>query len=278
MVEIYLISFGMRQKIGLVLSGGGARGIAHIGVMKALEEFGIVPDVVSGSSAGAIAGAFYCAGMSPDEMLETMKASGYIRNLRPGIGFAGLIRSKSYRGLYRKYLGEIENFEDLKRRLHICVVNLNTGKEEYVSSGQLVDVIIASSAIPVIFTPIQIGDDVYSDGGIMNNFPIEPLESEACDVIIGVEVNPIKKEKNVTSMKQVLERTLVLTARENARDRKKRVDFLFEPKALVKYTTFDMGLADEIFLEGYNDAVKMIKRSSFMRRLSKERKAEMSLG
>ncbi|MCB9231413.1 MAG: patatin-like phospholipase family protein [Bacteroidia bacterium] len=264
----------MRKKIGLVLAGGGARGIAHIGVLKALQEAGIVPDVISGSSAGAIAGAFFCAGFTPDQMLETMKSSGYIRNLRPGIGFAGLIRSKSYRGLYRKYLGEVKSFEDLQRKLYICVTNLNTGLVEYVHSGEILDVVIASSAIPVIFTPLQIGDDVYSDGGILNNFPIEPLEDEGCDVIIGVEVNPLRREENVSSMKQVLERTLVLSVRENSRERKKRADFVFEPHALSQFNVFDMRRADQIFEVGYREAKESIHNSSFLRNLAKELKGE----
>ena len=251
------------KKIGLVLSGGGAKGIAHIGVIKALEEKGVYAKVISGSSAGALVGAFYAAGNSPEKVLEFTQKSAFVKKLRPGYGGAGLVKSRSYRAMFHEFLGK-KTFEELEKQLFICTTNLNLGKSEFFSSGPIIDPLIASSSIPVVFTPMKINGHLHSDGGIMNNFPIEPLEG-LCDYIIGVEVNSFVPTENprLASTRRVLERSMMLMTRQNTLARKARVDLLIEPHKMCDFRTFDIKKADMIFERGYTAAQEKLKEINF---------------
>ncbi|MEL7021584.1 MAG: patatin-like phospholipase family protein, partial [Bacteroidota bacterium] len=154
-----------KYKIGLALSGGGARGIAHIGVLQALTEHGIQVDALSGTSAGSIVAALYAAGKTPEEILQfaadnTNLFKMYQFNI-PKIGFTSLDYLKNK-------LAEIldeDSFEHLQLPCHIAITNLQMGVVEIVSTGKLFDVVAASSSIPILFKPIKINDDLYVDGG-----------------------------------------------------------------------------------------------------------------
>ncbi|MFW6218654.1 MAG: patatin-like phospholipase family protein [Bacteroidota bacterium] len=176
-------------KNGLVLSGGVARGYAHIGVLKALHEWGIKPDVVSGVSAGSIIGAFYCDGYSPEEIEEILsnkKMMEFIKLSTPKCGFMEMTGLK----LTLKKNLRSKKFDQLQKPLWITATNYCTGETEYINKGEILDAIIASSSIPVVFKPHKINNNYYIDGGITNNFPLEPV-SEKCNHLIGAFVNPV---------------------------------------------------------------------------------------
>ena len=139
-----------KYKLGVVLSGGGTRGFAHVGFLKALNEEGIFPDVISGASAGSIAGTLYADGYSPDEMTMFFKESKlrkYIEFVKPSGGMVKLS------GLMKMLINGLKakTFEELKLPLFIGVSNLNSGNVEYVSEGSLAKIVIASATIPALF-------------------------------------------------------------------------------------------------------------------------------
>jgi len=251
----------MKQyKIGIVLSGGGARGIAHIGILQALEEAGIFPEVIAGSSAGSIAGAFYAHGYSPQEMLQIIKEIGYLRAIRPGIGRMGLIHARSLEKVLRKYV--TKTFEELDKKLYVCATSLRWGDARYFSSGDVVTPVVASSAVPVMVTPVTIDDELYTDGGVVNNFPIDPIEGSA-ELLLGAAVNPISYDRGVIrSMKSVAERTFFLTLRQNEKERKERVDWLVEPQELYKYGILDVRKADKIYKIGYEATLRRLEEQN----------------
>lgn len=243
-----------KYKIGIALSGGGVRGFAHLGVLQALNERGIFPEIVSGTSAGSIAGAFYCAGYSPHDALEIMKTkkfSDFTKIHIPKDGFFGLENLKLILENNIKQL----NFEDLNIPLYVCVSNLNTGKVEYVNKGPLHDMILASSAIPVVFSPVKIGKTYYVDGGLIDNLPVKPLV-RLCDDIITVNVFPNDENQKFDSLLQVAIRSFQMNMNNNIKYIKSKSTVFLEPAALSKYHILKTKYQEEIFEIGYKYAKK----------------------
>ncbi len=238
-----------KKKIGIALSGGGVRGIAHLGVLKALNENGIFPDRVSGTSAGAIAGAMYCNGYSPDEIKDIIIQTNYFKFMRPAISWTGILKMQSIEQLYLKYFLE-DDFSKLKLPLTVAATDIKKGKVVYFSEGALILRIMASSCIPGMFDPIAIGANYYVDGGVLNNLPVEPLEG-TCDVIIGVNCNHLPEEHNIKNIKSLIERTVIMSMNYNVYSRKSKCDFFIEPHGLASYGVFDIKKASAIFEAGY---------------------------
>ena len=143
------------MKIGISLSGGGARGFAHIGVLKALEENDIFPDVIAGTSAGAIIGALYAAGKTPDEMLDFVRESSILKIFRVTLPNKGLTSLDYLRERLEEVL-PVDDFASLQKELYVAVTNLKSGELEIIHHGLLHETIMASSAIPLVFKPVEI--------------------------------------------------------------------------------------------------------------------------
>jgi len=180
-----------RTKVGLALSGGGMRGMAHIGVIQALKDFEIDVDIVSGASIGAIVGAMYANEYTTDEMLHFFKNISIFSFRNYAFRKPGLFNPERYRDVLLAMFPD-DSFKSLRKELYVSVTNLNSGKNRLIESGSLVTSLMCSAAIPGVFSPIQVGNDLYTDGGLTNNFPVEPLESR-CQFIIGSYVNPLMK-------------------------------------------------------------------------------------
>ncbi|MBE9491292.1 MAG: patatin-like phospholipase family protein, partial [Bacteroidetes bacterium] len=183
------------NKLGIVLCGGGVRGLAQIGVLAALEKHGISPGYISGVSIGAVIGVFYAAGYTPEEMLEISKQGSLIRIFRLGIRKKGLSNLKYLHKMLKKHIKN-DSFEGLGKKLFVCASNLNTGKYDIFEKGELFRPVMASAAVPIIFQPQKINDQLYVDGGMLNNFPVEPLK-ECCDKVIGVFVHNHDEVKTI---------------------------------------------------------------------------------
>lgn len=244
------------MKVGLALSGGGARGIAHLGVLKAFDELGIKPAVFSGVSSGAIASVFYAAGYKPDEILKLVKQLSLFSVVRPAFFKRGLLHLDEVEKLYRKHLGENATFEDLAIPVFICATEMNEGVSAYFSSGDLITPLIASSAVPILYKPILYQGKLLNDGGLLNNLPIESLLYN-CDIKIGVHVNPINHQAKITNMRSMIERTVHLAINNNVKMRIPLCDFLIEPTDLKYYRLMSFGKADEIFEIGYRYTMNM---------------------
>lgn len=240
------------MKIGLVLSGGGSRGIAHLGVLKFLDELELPIAAISGSSSGAIAGALYSYGYSPDEILKIVQEIKLLKLIKPAISKTGLLRMETTEALFRKYIKE-DDFSALKIPLTIAATDLCKGKSIYFTHGELIRPLMASSCIPVIFDPIKIRDDYYVDGGILNNFPTDPLVGQ-CDKIIGSHSNPIDETFRLGNIKTMFERTFLLAINGNSYNNVKDCNIFLEPPGLKKVKVFDLGIANEIFNAGYEYA------------------------
>jgi NTE family protein len=263
------IFFGTKKlpyNIGLVLSGGGTRGFAHLGVLKALEENGLKPDVISAVSAGSIAAALYADGKSPDEILELLtsrKVMQYIDFALPTTGFIKMT------GLEKTIINILraKNIEDLSIPLKVFAVNMNNGIYTCFDSGPLAPVIKASCSIPILFPPVEINGSLYTDGGLHNNFPVEILVGQ-CKRIIGVNVNPLRNIKKLNNIKQVVERVFQLNIRGHTIERKKLCDLFIEPEGLGAFGMLNIASGPEAFRMGYEATILALQTADW--KLKKE--------
>jgi len=250
----------MNEEIGLVLSGGGVRAIAHIGLIKVLLENDIVPTHISGTSAGALVCALYAAGYNTDEMLQFFKQTPILDFSLYALNKPGILDSGKYEKFFKKFFSE-DSFEKLKYPLTTTATNLLSGRLEYFSKGELIKPLIASCALPPLFSPLKINDSLYSDGGILNNFPVEPLKKKQIPKIIGSFVNPITpiKESDINSSLKLVYRVYHLGLEMNNIKKFDLCNYVFEPKAIDKIRTLETKGIDNAFEIGYNQAKKEIE-------------------
>ena len=238
------------KTVGLVLSGGGARGFAHLGVIKALNEFGIKPDIISGASAGAMMGAFIAAGRTPDEVLEIAKKASFFNLSHLLFRKAGLFDMKAFEEIYLEHFPH-NSFDKLPIPLNVATTDIVNCKSVYFSrGGNLAKAIMASSSIPMLFEPVELDGYMLLDGGILNNFPVEPLIGK-CDKIIGVHVNSISTQVEHLHMKDMLDRSFHLSLSASVKVKEPLCDLFIEPPSMSRFGVLDIETADEIFEWGY---------------------------
>ncbi|MEI8113191.1 MAG: patatin-like phospholipase family protein [Bacteroidia bacterium] len=243
-------------KIGLALSGGGARGIVHIGVIEALHKYGIRPEIISGASAGALVGVFYAAGMEPLQILELVKSNKVVKMFKWQLPSNGLIDIEKILSLLETNIKK-DDFSCLKKPFYCSVVNLNSGLTEIKNEGKLFQWVLASASIPVIFEPQIINGFTYVDGGLLNNLPVDCIRDQ-CRILIGVHVNHNGPVENISGIKAVAERAVRLTMSQNVRESLAKCDFVIEPPQTRKFNTFDFDKADEIFRIGFEETERRI--------------------
>ncbi|GJM32674.1 MAG: phospholipase [Saprospiraceae bacterium] len=247
------------KSIGLALSGGGARGIAHIGVIKALQENDIHPDIITGASAGSIVGALLADGKSVDEMLSFVRDSSIMKIWKLVLPNRGITSLQYLKDRLKLYIGE-DTFESLKTPLYIAVTNLNSGKCEMIHSGKLIDIIMASSSIPLVFQPVEIDGQSYVDGGVLDNLPVGPLLDQKMDLIIGVNVMPhvAIERKSLQGVIGVTTRCFDLAVLANTLPSLKHCDVIIEPKGVNEFNIFNFSKVDDLFEIGYKEAQSAI--------------------
>jgi NTE family protein len=248
-----------KVRFGIALSGGGARGIAHIGVLAALEKYGIKPQIVSGTSMGAIVGVLYAAGISPEESLEIIKSKSFSKVAKWHLPHGGLINMERVDKVLKEKIGK-DNFSALKLPFHCSVTNLNSGLAEIKTKGKLIQWVLASASIPVVFEPQIIDGQTYVDGGLLNNLPSESIRKK-CQVLIGVHVNHNGPQYDVDGMFTIAERCFRLGIAQNVNESKNICDFLIEPPETRNYSTFAFHKAQDIYQIGFDTTEKQIARA-----------------
>ncbi len=247
---------------GLILSGGGYRGIAHIGAIRAMEEAGLTPDCIAGTSAGAVVGALYASGLSTDEMLDFFKGLQLFNFGNYAFGKPGWLDPENFYESFREFL-PVDDFSALKIPLKVTATNILDGNLEVFQEGPLVRPLLASAAFPGIFAPVEIGEGYYVDGGVLNNFPADLLREE-CNYLTGVYVNPFEEvaRSDIKNSITVLERVLKLKTAQESISKFELCDLVVYPKKLRKYGTFMEKDLDAIFDLGYREAKAQIEEAS----------------
>lgn len=247
-----------KPEYGIVLSGGGARGLAHVGVLAALEEHGIFPAMVSGSSMGAIVGALYSAGISTGEMLTIAKNRKLYQLFNwnfPKRG--GMLSLKILQEVLEKHIPD-NSFKSLKKELFISVSNISDGRHEILSNGPLHQAVIASASIPVIFEPQIIHGKTYVDGGLFNDLPVEPIAGK-CQKIIASHVNYNGPDPELAGMRAIAERVYRLAIYQHVEKNFDRCDYIIDPPELREHGIFDFKHIDRLFKIGYESGEALVK-------------------
>jgi NTE family protein len=237
-------------KLGVALSGGGAKGFAHLGVLQALNERGLYPEVISGTSAGAFAGVLYADGHTPKEISTFFQKKVFREFAEFTIPHGGFFKSDRLRSFLKKHL-RAKTFEDLQIPLHTIATDIEHGESKVFSSGPLIPAVIASCSVPIVFRPVEINEHYYVDGGLFKNFPVSTIRRE-CTKIIGVNVSPITKAEFRSSIKYIAERSFHYMSGSNTLLDRNLCDYLIESTSLSKYSMFDLEHVEEIYQAGYD--------------------------
>jgi len=254
------------MKLGIVLSGGGARGVAHIGVLKALDEMGVQFSIVSGTSAGSIVGALFSYGYKPEEIFEITQHLSIFKSVSPAWTWAGLLKMDGLENLLRKHIPE-NNFKALKLPLTVAATEIRKGTISYFTEGQLIPAIVASCSIPAIFNPVNHNGGLYVDGGILDNLPALPIRDK-CDFLVGSNCNHIHSEFDPKNMKVMIERSLLMAISANTKASRQLCDVFIEPPHMDRYSSLAVGKAKEIFDYGYEFTKKNFMPHHFQKQPS----------
>ena len=262
-----------KHKIGLCLSGGGALGYADIGVIQALEDHQIFPDVISGSSMGSIVGSIYAAGYTPAQMLQFIKDGKLykitnIMNFQPAFWKIGLSDHAPIVTLMNEFIPN-NSFDKLEKKLYVCVSNLTSASWEIISKSEKLDMWVAASCcIPGIFNAMKINNMMYVDGGLLNNVPSQPLR-EKCEFIIGSDVIPHLTAKKKLKPRDTLVKSLRVAQHQSSLPGRALCDFLIEPEAIEKYNEFNFEAYQSIYQYGYRAATQFIAKNPDILKLKK---------
>ena len=241
-----------KYELGIAFGGGGTRGYYHAGVLKRLLELGYKPQIVAGTSVGAIVAAMYAQGLSTGSMLDAFNVLTLKDFLAPRIPKEYLTDSKPVRLILEKTL-KAKTFEELEIPLKIVATCLESGKEVVFDSGSLIDAIIASCSVPVVFPPVKIQGKHYVDGGVIRNVPVSVIRRE-CKKVLAVNLFPVteKEVEYSRSMKHIAERCVTMLFNAGASYDLGLADTVIQDVEMAGYSTYDFKHRAEMFNLGYN--------------------------
>ncbi len=240
------------KKIGIALSGGFLRGIAHAGFLKGLEQKGICPAAISGASAGAIIGTLYAYGFNPEKIAEIGKELNWRKLAIPSFK-GGLFKLSKLKTKLEEFIGDVD-LKELKIPFALTVVDLKTLKTKFVTEGRASNWIVASCSIPPLFAPWKIDGNYYIDGGIRNAMPAEFPKIIGCDIVIGSSVHFVNKDYDPESLTDVALRSAMAQALENQLYRASFCDMVINHN--LPGSAFNFNNVENFFETGYKNGLK----------------------
>lgn len=257
----------MSKKLGLALGAGGARGVAHVGFLKALEENGIKPDYIAGSSMGAVVGGCYAKGMHIDEIKDIVlkiKAMDIVDISPMSLTKLSLLKSKKVQNLFLQYLGNT-TFEELHIPFACTAVDLLSGKLVIFDKGPVAVGVQASSCIPSIFRPVHLDGKILVDGGVLCRVPIEQVRKMGADVVVAVDVlintsKPVESIPNIFSMLLRVYDIMDNNQTQIAKKRKRNRCELYLQPEMEGLDAVAVKNLDKAYQEGYDLGIKNIEK------------------
>jgi NTE family protein len=243
-------------EFGVALSGGGAKGFSHLGVLKALEERNMRPDILAGVSSGALLAALYADGYSTDSILAMYEQLDFLQYLSVDFNEGGLLSLKKFK-LYLDGVLRAKTFEELKIPLKVVVTDLDHGTSVVLDKGSLTEALVASCSVPILFDPWVIRGVHYVDGGLFHNLPAFALRDD-CRFLMGVSLGPIESDSYEKSLATIALRSYRFVFRSNANYDKSLCDVLVEPQGIGKYDGGDLEDVRPIFDLGYRSALQVL--------------------
>ncbi|MCM1347842.1 MAG: patatin-like phospholipase family protein [Firmicutes bacterium] len=238
-------------KVGLALSGGGARGVAHAGAIKAMLEVGLKPDIVAGVSAGAIVAAMYAAGITPEDMVEIFATARFTDFAELSVPKDGFFRLDGFKRMLKKKI-PYANIEDLPMPVVIAATDFDHGRKVAFESGPLAERVCASCSIPVVFKPVRINGVRYVDGGVLDNMPAWAIRSR-CKFLVGVNCSPVSHSSGPkTNIVSIALRSYELMMKNNSAADLQQCDMVITPDEIADYKVFNLQGLKRVFRAGYN--------------------------
>lgn len=251
------VSLTKKYNVGFALSGGFIKGFAHLGIIQALFEEGVKPEIISGVSAGALAGAFIADGQEPYRIVEIFQKQRFNQLTSFARSVSGLLKLDDFVDFVKEHLST-NRIEDLKIPLVISASDLDHGFSVQFRKGDLSKCISASCCMPILFSPVVINGVNYVDGGIFRNLPVSTIRSE-CDKIIAVNVSQMPSTEYKKNVFSIGIRCYNYLFRANAVHEKELADVLIEASDLDGFSNTELNKAGLIFDTGYNQAREQIK-------------------
>lgn len=260
---------GKKYSLGIAFGGGGAKAAAHCGALQALKEFGIKPDVVSGTSAGSLVAAFYSAGFTPVQMIQMFLKMNFFKDIvevsAPG---GGLFDSSPLMKIIETHL-PFQNIEDLPIPTYIVASDMDQGKVKVFSKGKLAPRLVASCSIPIVFKPMVISGVHYIDGGVFQNLPVPAIRS-LCDKVIAFSVRRLDKEPYKNTLLHVATRAYSMMFMSNIMADSALADIYIELDT-SGCGVYDISCITDLFFRGYLDACAALERAGYERVMPAEK-------
>ena len=257
-----------KYPLGIAFSGGGAKAAAHCGALQALKEYGISPNIVSGTSAGALVATLHASGFEPRQMVELFQGMNFFKDIvTPSVPKGGLFDSRPLVDLLRSHL-PYTRLEELPVPTYLVASDLEHGVPKVFSRGEIAPRVVASCSIPVVFQPMCINGIHYVDGGAFQNLPVSAIRQK-CEKVIALSLNHLEEDKYKDSLISVAYRSFSMMMVSNIVADTAQADLFIE---LDTYgcTAYDMSKIEGLFFRGYDSAVKVLEENGYHRLLPKE--------
>ncbi len=262
-----------KVKVGIAFGGGGARGFAHLGALKAFEQFGVKFDFVAGTSAGSLVGAFYANGYNFKELYEIAKKVR-VKDIRKNVIPFTASKLDSLAEIVRKNLGD-KNIEDSLIPFAAVAVDLKSAKEVCFRKGNLASAVCGSCAVPGVFQPVEYNDMILADGGLQNTIPADIPKYFGCDYVVAIDVNKSRLYgTNSTKFLDVLSCSIRILMKSNAIRGYVNADVVVGPETKRFKSTSTDGL-DDMIEEGYKATIDAMPKILELFRMKPRKKIKV---
>ena len=260
-----------KYPLGIAFSGGGAKAAAHCGALQALKEYGIQPDIVSGTSAGALVAVLYASGFTPKQMVETFRGLNFFKDIvTPSVPKGGLFDSRPLTELIKKKL-PYSRLEELPIPTFIIASDIEHGVPKVFTKGEIAPRVVASCSIPVIFQPTCINGIHYVDGGAFQNLPVSAIRQK-CEKVFALNLNHLEEDKYKDNIISVAYRSFMMMMVTNVAADTAQADLCIELDTFG-CTAYDMSKIEELFFRGYESTVKVLEENGYQRVMPKDIKS-----
>lgn len=252
-------------KVGLALGGGGAKGVAHIGVLHALEEARVKPDYIAGTSVGAMVAAMYAFNININTIANIARDLTLAQITTFKLNKTGFFTADPLKEILIEYLGEV-NIEDASIPLSIVATDLTSGEEVIFTEGPLADAVCASASIPGVYIPMRLNDRILVDGGIVQNVPIRPLKSMGAGVIIASQLGGVRAYEEPKNVLDVMRNAFDIVLSQRTKQEVKQADLLIAMDLRDFSIADNTQRYDELFAIGYDTAAKELAKMAWYRK------------
>ncbi len=253
-----MIAATHKPRLGLALSGGATRGLAHIGVLKALEDNGIKPDYLSGTSIGAFAAALYAFGITIEEIRDMGRGMSPVSVSKLKLSRYALFSNEELGRLIQFKIGRAR-IEEALIPLAIMTADIGTGEKVVLRMGEVAPAVMASNAVPGIYRPISIDGRMLVDGGIVEDVPISPLRPMGAEIVVAVNLSAEREYRTPSDIIDILLNAFDIAIDEDTKVQVRAADVLIEPK-LSHFRRMDVSQIDDLIAEGYRAAAASVEK------------------